>query len=74
MAPSTKKDGEYPLSTQKKTSKADDKPFLLFSVNSAGGAFGIMTGLIAFYIVIAMLLDAEPSAIFRLPMGILSED
>ena len=33
-----------------------------------------MTGLIAFYIVIAMLLDAEPSALFRLPMGILSED
>jgi succinate-acetate transporter protein len=43
-------------------------------VNRAGGAFGVMTGLIAFYIGVAMLMAAEPTALFQLPLGIWSED
>lgn len=50
-----------------------NKTAFFFSVNSAGGAFGIMTGLIAFYIVVGMLMDDEPTALFRLPMGVLSD-
>ncbi|KAF7775627.1 hypothetical protein Agabi119p4_4020 [Agaricus bisporus var. burnettii] len=44
------------------------------SVNKAGGAFGIMTGLIAFYVGVAMLMAAEPTALFHLPLGVWSED
>ncbi|KIK66691.1 hypothetical protein GYMLUDRAFT_55397 [Collybiopsis luxurians FD-317 M1] len=40
-------------------------------VLTAGGAFGICTGLIAFYIGVSELLRAEPRAVARLPLGIL---
>lgn len=40
-------------------------------VQKAGGIFGIMTGLIAFYIGVSELLRAEPRAVARLPLGIL---
>ncbi|KXN84943.1 Ammonia transport outward protein 2 [Leucoagaricus sp. SymC.cos] len=44
------------------------------SVNRAGGAFGVMTGLVAFYIGVSMMLAAEKTAIIRLPLGVLSEE
>lgn len=44
------------------------------SVNKAGGVWGIITGLIAFYIGIANLLAEEKTAIVRLPLGVLSEE
>ncbi|KAJ3570643.1 hypothetical protein NP233_g4260 [Leucocoprinus birnbaumii] len=44
------------------------------SVNKAGGVFGVITGLIAFYIGVAMMLLEERTAIVRLPLGVLSED
>jgi len=44
------------------------------SVNKAGGGVGIITGLVAFYIGVAELMAAERTAVFRLPLGILSQD
>jgi len=44
------------------------------SVNKAGGVWGIITGLIAFYIGVAAMLAEERTAIVKLPLGILSED
>jgi len=41
------------------------------AVQKAGGAFGIMTGIVAFYIGASELLHAEPQAIARLPQGLL---
>jgi len=43
------------------------------NVTKAGGAIGIITGLIAYYIGVAELMNAEKSALFRLPLGILSD-
>jgi len=43
-------------------------------VNKAGGVWGIITGLIAFYIGVAGMLAEERTAIVKLPLGILSED
>ncbi|KAJ3823170.1 FUN34 transmembrane protein [Lentinula raphanica] len=40
-------------------------------VQKAGGVFGIITGLIAFYIGVSELLRAEPRAVARLPLGLL---
>ncbi|KAJ4477451.1 FUN34 transmembrane protein [Lentinula aciculospora] len=40
-------------------------------VQKTGGIFGIMTGLIAFYIGVSELLGAEPRAVARLPQGLL---
>jgi uncharacterized protein len=40
-------------------------------VQKAGGIFGIITGLIAFYIGTSDLLKAEPRAVARLPLGVL---
>ncbi|KAF9445831.1 FUN34 transmembrane protein [Macrolepiota fuliginosa MF-IS2] len=44
------------------------------SVNKAGGVFGVITGLVAFYIGVAQMLAAERTAIIHLPLGVLSED
>lgn len=35
------------------------------------GAFGIVTGIVAFYIGTSELLNAEPRAVARLPQGLL---
>jgi len=40
-------------------------------LQTAGGAFGIVTGLVAFYIGASELLNAEPRAVARLPQGLL---
>ncbi|KAJ4467194.1 FUN34 transmembrane protein [Lentinula edodes] len=40
-------------------------------VQKAGGVFGIVTGLVAFYIGVSELLVAEPRAVARLPQGLL---
>ncbi|KAF5376192.1 hypothetical protein D9757_009304 [Collybiopsis confluens] len=40
-------------------------------VLKAGGVFGIITGLIAFYIAVSELLRAEDRAVVRLPLGVL---
>ncbi|KAF5358594.1 hypothetical protein D9758_007730 [Tetrapyrgos nigripes] len=39
------------------------------AVQKAGGVFGIMTGLVAFYIGVGELLAAESTAIIRVPLG-----
>ena len=44
------------------------------SVVKGGAAFGVITGLVAWYIGVAMMMAAESRPIFRLPLGILSED
>jgi len=40
-------------------------------VQTAGGVFGIITGVIAFYIGVSELLRAEARAVARLPLGVL---
>ncbi|TFK33288.1 FUN34 transmembrane protein [Crucibulum laeve] len=42
------------------------------SVTKAGGAFGIITALIAYYIGVSEMLAAEKSAFMRMPLGVLS--
>jgi len=44
------------------------------SVNKAGGALGIITALIAYYVGLADLLAAETSAVVRLPLGAFKHD
>jgi hypothetical protein len=46
----------------------------LSSVNKAGGVFGIIVGLIAWYIGVSFMMAAEKTAIFNLPLGIWGED
>jgi len=41
-------------------------------VTKAGGVFGIITGLVAYYIGVSELLAAEESAFMRVPLGLLS--
>ncbi|KAF9463689.1 GPR1/FUN34/yaaH family-domain-containing protein [Collybia nuda] len=41
-------------------------------VTRAGGGFGIIAGLIAYYIAVSEMLAAEKSAFIRLPLGVLS--
>ncbi|KAF8825373.1 hypothetical protein HHX47_DHR7000359 [Lentinula edodes] len=45
--------------------------FKICRVQKAGGVFGIVTGLVAFYIGVSELLVAEPRAVARLPQGLL---
>jgi succinate-acetate transporter protein len=44
---------------------------LFCSVHTAGGAFGIVTALVAFYIGLSILLANEEKAICKLPLGVL---
>jgi len=44
------------------------------SVLKGGAVWGVITGLVAWYIGVAMMMAAETRPLFRLPLGILAED
>ena len=47
---------------------------LLCSVTKAGGALGVITALVAYYIGLSELLSAEDQAVFHLPLGAFSKN